>query len=92
MEKIATEKVINGSLADDFCNSMEGSSADLEKACNTLTEENCNETNCCVLVNGKKCSAGNQKGPTFQTDLNGNTIPIDFYYYQNKRCVQGNCV
>jgi hypothetical protein len=31
------------------------------------------------------CVAGNERGPTYNTDDNGKTKAIDFYYYQNKR-------
>ena len=43
-----------------------------------------------VLVNGKKCAAGNESGPTFNTDKNGKTKNIDYYYYQSK-CYGNKC-
>lgn len=91
LEKLVSEKFIKDDMADDFCKNFQGSSNTLETACSQLTDENCNKTNCCVLLNGKKCVAGNQSGPTFQTVPSGKNIMTDYYYYQNKKCRQGRC-
>ena len=77
---------INMSPVDNFCKS---SSDSLKESCTKLTKKNCNETSCCIMLNGKKCVAGNQDGPTFQTD-SGEDITVDYYYYQNK-CYGNNC-
>jgi hypothetical protein len=77
---------INMSPVDDFCKS---SSDSLKESCAKLTKKNCNETSCCIVLNGKKCAAGNQDGPTFKTD-SGEDITVDYYYYQNK-CYGNNC-
>jgi hypothetical protein len=77
---------INMSPVDDFCKS---NSASLKESCGKLTKKNCNATSCCVMLNGKKCVAGNQDGPTFQSE-SGQDIPIDYYYYQNK-CYGNDC-
>lgn len=55
------------SAADNFCGSYLGNSLELEKACNQLTNDNCSETNCCTLFNGK-CVAGDKYGPTYKTE------------------------
>lgn len=55
------------SAADNFCGSYLGDSLKLEKACNQLTNDNCSETNCCTLFNGK-CVAGDKYGPTYKTE------------------------
>ena len=68
----------------DFCNTHTGSSDTLVDSCGKLTNQNCNLTSCCVMLNGKKCVPGNKDGPTFQT-VNGEPIEIDYYYYQNKK-------
>lgn len=62
-----TGKLIEGldNLSVSFCNKFEKDSSELEGACNRLTSKNCKESNCCVLVNGNKCSAGGITGPTF---------------------------
>ena len=41
------------------------------------------------MLNGEKCVAGNQDGPTFKTD-SGEDITVDYYYYQNK-CYGNSC-
>lgn len=77
---------INLNPISDFCKS---NSASLKESCTKLTKKNCNATSCCVVLNGNKCVAGNQDGPTFKTD-SGEDIPVDYYYYQNK-CYGNSC-
>jgi hypothetical protein len=76
--------------ADAFCESYKGSSGGLNSACGNLTNKNCNVTSCCVLTSDKKCVAGNASGPTYNTDNNGKTINLDYYYYKNK-CYGNKC-
>jgi len=76
--------------ADAFCESYKGSSGDLNTACGKLTNKNCNSTSCCILTSDKKCVAGNADGATYNTDDNGKTINLDYYYYQNK-CYGDKC-
>jgi len=76
-----------------FCEQYRGNSGELEKACNELTDGNCNETSCCastVLKGSKKCVAGGINGPTYKTDAKGNLITHDYHYFQNK-CYGKNC-
>lgn len=77
---------INMTPVDDFCKS---NSASLKESCGKLTKKNCNATSCCVMLNGEKCVAGNQDGPTFKTE-SGEDITVDYYYYQNK-CYGNSC-
>lgn len=74
---------------DDFCKSHIGTTDKLEASCNKLTTTNCNEVSCCVNLNGKKCVAGSEKGPTYKTEKTGDKINMDYYYYKNK--CYGNC-
>ena len=76
--------------ADAFCESYKGSSGDLNTSCGKLTNKNCNATSCCILSSDKKCVAGNADGPNYNTDINGKTINLDYYYYQNK-CYGDKC-
>lgn len=85
MDDILSDKFLKFDLADDFCKKFDGSSLELEKACDRLTPDNCNKTACCVFLNGKKCVAGTAKGPVFQTTPEGAAIPVDYYYYQYKK-------
>ncbi len=55
------------------------------ESCKKLTRNNCNSVKCCVWMSDDTCVAGNERGPTYNTDDNGKTKAIDFYYYQNKR-------
>ena len=74
--------------ANAFCESYRGSSNNLNNVCKKLTEKNCNETSCCVFTNNK-CVAGGANGPTYNSDINGNTSTAD-YYFQNQ-CYGANC-
>lgn len=76
--------------AGDFCNSRVGSSNTLVDSCKKLTNQNCNLTSCCVMLNGTDCVPGDKDGPTFKTS-DGKNTQIDYYYYQNKKYqVQNN--
>lgn len=77
-------------MAVSFCKKFEGKTSELEGACERLTSKNCKTSNCCVFVNGNKCSAGDASGPTYKTDANGKPIAIDNYYYKNK-CYGNSC-
>jgi hypothetical protein len=76
--------------SDAFCENHRGSSGALDDSCGKLTQGNCNSTSCCVWTSDKKCKAGNATGPTFNTDSNGKTKNLDYYYFQNK-CYGEKC-
>ena len=78
------------SPSEAFCESHRGSSGTLDKSCEKLTNGNCNSTSCCVWTSDKKCAAGNEKGPTFNTNANGQTNQLDYYYFEGK-CYGTNC-
>ena len=78
------------SPSEAFCESHRGSSGTLDKSCEKLTNGNCNSTSCCVWTSDKKCAAGNEKGPTFNTNANGQTNQLDYYYFKGK-CYGNNC-
>jgi hypothetical protein len=77
-----------------FCNH---DSNTLNKMCNSLTQKNCINSDCCIyatLNTGEKgsapqCLTGNADGATFKSDTQGNMITLDHYYYKNK--CYGNC-
>ena len=71
-----------------FCDTNKG--AQQENSCNALTKYNCGLTSCCIWTSDNKCKAGNESGPIFGSDSKGKTIPLDYYYYQNK-CYGSNC-
>ena len=71
-----------------FCDTNKG--FNLETSCNKLTKYNCGLTSCCIWTSDNKCKAGNKNGPLFNSDSKGKTIPLDFYYFQNK-CYGEKC-
>ena len=83
-----TSIIVNKS--DAFCENHRGSSHILEQSCGELTQDNCNSTSCCVWTSNNKCVAGKANGPTFNTNKNGKTKNLDYYYYQNK-CYGSKC-
>lgn len=76
--------------SDAFCEHHRGSSHILQQSCGKLTQQNCNNTSCCVWTSENKCVAGKNTGPTFNSDNNGKTKNLDYYYYQNK-CYGPKC-
>lgn len=87
-QKITYENFSNTKNEDSFCNSSKDN-LEQEKKCNNLTNDNCIITNCCVLLNNKKCVSGNINGPIYHTHDNGEDINISFYNYKNK--CYGDC-
>ena len=60
-------------LSDSFCESHLGNSAKLDESCGYLTEDGCQQTNCCIWTkstnNKEKCMAGDKNGPTYTDNL-----------------------
>lgn len=80
-----TAKMLGG-----FCSYFQTQSPEKEKICNQLDPNECASTNCCVLLGGSKCVAGDQMGPTLKSNYGDLFVRNkDFYYYQGK-CF-GNC-
>jgi len=78
------------SKSQAFCDVNKGSSGSLDESCGRLTRGNCNDTSCCVWTSNQKCAAGGIDGPTFNSDANGKTKQLDYYYFQGK-CYGTNC-
>lgn len=81
---------ISMSKSQAFCDVHKGSSGSLDESCGRLTRGNCTDTSCCVWTSNQKCAAGGVDGPTFNTDSNGKTKQLDYYYFQGK-CYGSNC-
>lgn len=80
-----TAKMLGG-----FCSYFQTQSTEKEKICNQLKPNECASTNCCVLLGGAKCVAGDQTGPTLKSNYGDVFLRNkDFYYYQGK--CYGNC-
>jgi hypothetical protein len=77
-------------LLAGFCYQYANDKSKLEAACNNLDKNVCSSTNCCALLGGQKCVAGNESGPFVSANYSDFTIQNkDYYYYQGK--CYGNC-
>jgi hypothetical protein len=77
-------------FSNSFCKEYQGKSDELEKACDKLTKKSCVSSPCCVFKNNERCVAGNQSGPIFKTDTDGNKMAINQYIFQ-KTCYGKDC-
>ena len=74
---------------EGFCKASD-TFGNIEQKCNSLSNDICASTSCCVLVGGEKCVQGNENGPTKKVIYSDTTIKNrDAYYYQGK--CYGNC-
>jgi hypothetical protein len=73
-----------------FCAATKGSMIDRDAKCNDLDKNVCASTDCCVLLGGEKCVAGNESGPTNKSNYSDRTIINRDYYYYRSKCY-GNC-
>lgn len=74
-----------------FCKISANNKDNMERICNGLDKTVCASTECCTLLGGQKCVAGNESGPYMKSNYNPNVSPIatDFYFY--KGTCYGNC-
>lgn len=86
-----TSKIVDAPyLFGGFCAEKSANKQDINTKCNTLEKDVCGSTECCVLLGGEKCVAGNANGPSISSVYNDSTIVNrDFYYYSGK--CYGNC-
>jgi hypothetical protein len=82
-DNCSTQSLLSSDYKHDICSTYEGDYQAIDLKCKSLSNTNCNLTNCCVLLNGNKCVAGNVNGPTFLTDQ-GNEIDYEYYMYRGK--------
>jgi len=84
-----------GNLPDAVANNPRGfcqseNTLTQEEKCNRLPKDVCASTECCVLLGGSKCVAGNQHGPLMGSNYSDMFAPYrDFYYYSGE--CYGNC-
>ncbi len=90
LDNLSTSTPISTSKSQAFCDVYKGSSGSLDKSCNRLTKDNCNETSCCIWSSNNKCAAGTVDGPTFSTNTNSKNKKLDYYLFQGK-CYGSNC-
>ena len=77
------------------CVRLEGNNEKLEKYCNSLHPSLCKYKECCILgklpkSESTKCVAGNETGPIYQNDDDGNPVNFDYYYYKGA-CTGKTC-
>lgn len=73
-----------------FCEATKSSVLEREAKCNALDPNVCGSTDCCVLLGGEKCVAGNQNGPSIKSNYSDTTIINRDYYYYRGNCY-GHC-
>jgi len=74
-------------FSDSFCELYDKiNKTELNNKCSTLTAESCNSVDCCILVDGNKCVAGNKEGPYMVSDKY-----TDYNYYLHKYQCYGSC-
>ena len=74
-----------------FCEYQKYSPDSLEQSCRKLDTDTCATTQCCVLLGGSTCVAGNKYGPTQKANYGDVFIRNKDYYYYRGKCF-GNCV
>jgi hypothetical protein len=73
-----------------FCKENSSDKQTINAKCSKLDKDVCASTECCVLLGGQKCVAGNEQGPSIPNSYSDFTIVNrDFYYYSGK--CYGNC-
>lgn len=73
-----------------FCEATKSSVLEREAKCNALDTNVCGSTDCCVLLGGSKCVAGNKNGPSIKSNYSDITIVNRDYYYYHGDCF-GHC-
>lgn len=81
--------ILRSEFEEDICTKYAGDSKSIDAKCKMLDNDNCNLPDCCILLNGTKCIAGDIKGPSYLTDQ-GNKIDYNYYLYKNK-CYGAGC-
>jgi hypothetical protein len=90
--KINVDSNIYGSASQKsgFCEATKSSMYEREQKCNQINHDMCASTDCCVLLGGEKCVAGNQNGPSIKANYSDFLIVNRDYYYYKGKCF-GNC-
>ena len=81
----------NSSLQSNIdCEKYKYEPSKIEDVCNKLSNKACRSSNCCLLLGGQKCVAGNEQGPTMKYEYSNYLIKNRDYYYYKGKCF-GNC-
>lgn len=74
-----------------FCQQEKNNPMKLEEICMAMDKTKCASSQCCILLGGSKCVAGNEQGPKNVSHYNDTLLQNrEFYYYQGK--CYGNCI
>jgi hypothetical protein len=73
-----------------FCEGTKSSMFQREQKCNQTDVNTCASTDCCVLLGGEKCVAGNMHGPSIKANYSDFLLVNRDYYYYKGKCY-GNC-
>ena len=81
----------NASIKKGICSQYKDFPDKLDEECGKLDKNVCGSVNCCTLLGGSKCVAGNNQGPLSKLHYGNQMIKNrDFYYY--KGLCYGNCI
>ena len=80
--------ILNSEFKEDICKKYVGDPKKKSEKCQELSAENCKLTDCCILLNGTKCIAGNTSGPIFLTE---DGVEVDQRYFFFKETCYGDC-
>ena len=83
------KSLLKSDFKDDICTKYIGDYSTINEKCRQLTENTCPIVNCCVLLNGNKCVAGDKNGPTFYTNK-GDDIEFQYYEHRGRRYPEYN--
>lgn len=75
---------------DAFCESNSSNLVELNEKCKKVPMKSCKKMGCCVFTSDKICEGGSKHGPIFNTDKNGKTRKLDYYYF-NDKCYGEDC-
>ena len=92
MSEISHAKPVtdSSSLLSGFCHFNKMNPYGTEQKCLSIEKDVCASTDCCVLLGGVKCVAGNKNGPLNVANYNNpETKSADHYYFKGK--CYGNC-
>jgi hypothetical protein len=73
-----------------FCAATKSSMINREQKCLQQDVNTCASTECCVLLGGEKCVAGNANGPSMKSNYSDFLLVNRDYYYYKGKCY-GNC-
>lgn len=73
-----------------FCKFSKVDPPMIESKCRNIDKNICASVDCCILLGGKKCVAGDKKGPLMRANYNDPSLTEKDHYYHKGKCY-GNC-